>query len=230
VTLQDLHLARQATAGGRLARAAKRGVDVLGAALLLCLLAPLLAVIALTIKATSPGPVLFRQTRLGRGCVPFSILKFRTMVIDAERQLAADPAAVARYLQSGYKLPPGGETRTNRVGRWLRRAALDELPQLVNVLVGHMSLVGPRPVIEPEILEYGDCRWAYEATRPGMSGAWQVHGRGRIVYPERAHLDARYVAHWSLWSDLKILVLTVPAIVRGEGEPTVMPVLVAAGQ
>jgi lipopolysaccharide/colanic/teichoic acid biosynthesis glycosyltransferase len=227
VQLYDLHVARRATIGGRLARVAKRGFDVVGAGLLLCLLAPVLVLIALTIKVTSRGPVLFRQTRLGRRCVPFSILKFRTMVIDAERRLAADPSAAARYLEAGYKLPPGDDTRTTRVGRWLRRTTLDELPQLVNVLAGQMSLVGPRPVIEPEIVEYGDCRWAYEATRPGMTGAWQVTGRGQIGYPERAHLDARYVAHWSIRSDLRILALTVPAIVRGEGAPGVRTVPVA---
>lgn len=217
--LFELHVARSATPGVRLARMVKRGLDVVLATLLLLLLAPLLALIAVAVKATSPGPVLFRQTRLGRDCVPFSILKFRTMVVDAEARLVADTDAAAHYVLAGYKVPAGAETRTTPLGRWLRRTSLDELPQLVNVLSGQMSLVGPRPVVLPEIAEYGPWRWAYAATRPGMTGVWQVTGRGRMLYPERAKLDARYVAHWSLRTDLWILAQTLPAVVRGERRP-----------
>lgn len=218
--LRALHATRATSAGGRLARGTKRLLDVVGATLLLVLLAPLLVGVAVAVTLTSPGPILFQQTRLGRAGKPFTILKFRTMVIDAEQQLAADPAAAARYVESGYKLPPDGERRTTGIGPLLRRTTIDELPQLFNVLVGHMSLVGPRPVIGPEIVEYGNCLWAYEAGRPGMTGAWQVTGRGRIGYPERAYIDALYVAEWSVHSDLKLLALTLPAMVRGEGRPT----------
>jgi lipopolysaccharide/colanic/teichoic acid biosynthesis glycosyltransferase len=223
VPLYDLHVARWSTPGVRLGRVVKRGLDVVLAMLLLCLLAPVFALIAVAIKATSPGPVFFRQTRLGRGCVPFSILKFRTMAVGAEARLVADADAAAHYVEAGYKVPPGAETRTTRVGGCLRRIALDELPQLVHVVSGRMSLVGPRPVVVPEIEEYGPWRWAYAATRPGMTGAWQVTGRGRIVYPERALLDARYVAHWSLRSDVWILAQTLPAVIRGEARREVSP-------
>ena len=177
--------------------AAKRILDIVGAALLLLIAAPALLVVALAVWLTSEGPVLFRQRRVGRGGVEFEVLKFRTMHRHAERQLRACPELYRSYLAGGYKLPPGRDPRVTRVGVLLRRFDLDELPQLWNVLRGDMSLVGPRPVPESELRTYGQLRRYYEAVRPGLTGLWQVSGRNRLPYGTRVALDVDYVQRLS---------------------------------
>ncbi|HEV2767556.1 MAG TPA: sugar transferase [Acidimicrobiales bacterium] len=196
---------------------AKRALDAVGAAVLLVVLGPLLGVLALAVGLTSPGPVLFRQRRVGRGGVEFDVVKFRTMHRHAERQLRAVPDLHASYVAYGYKLPLGADPRVTRVGAVLRRLDLDELPQLWNVLRGQMSLVGPRPVPHTELARYGGHRCHYEAVRPGMTGLWQVSGRNRLAYDQRVALDVDYAQHLSFGRDLAILARTLPAMVRGGG-------------
>ncbi|HEX7292737.1 MAG TPA: exopolysaccharide biosynthesis polyprenyl glycosylphosphotransferase [Conexibacter sp.] len=197
----------------RSAELAKRAVDVLGALVLLLAAAPLLALFALAIKLDSPGPVLFRQTRVGRGDRRFQIFKFRTMVADAERR--KHELQARSELDGLFKI--ARDPRVTRVGRLLRASSLDELPQLLNVLRGEMSLVGPRPLIVDE-----DCKitgWSRGRLhlKPGMTGHWQVLGSGRIPLAEMVKIDHLYVANWSLWLDLKILARTAIHVLARRG-------------
>jgi len=196
----------------------KRLVDVTIAGTGVVLLSPLLLVLAVLVKATSPGPVLFGHERLGEGGRPIRIFKFRSMVRDAQQQLAqllaGDPALRAEY-EATYKLRQ--DPRITPLGRWLRRTSLDELPQLFNVLHGDLSLVGPRPIVAGEIDKYGPAAATILRVPPGVTGLWQVSGRSDLDYAERVRLDLDYIAHWSLWLDLRILVATVPAVLRRRG-------------
>ncbi len=192
-------------------RAAKVVIDRVGALVALILLSPVLAVIAVAVRRDSPGPVLFRQRRIGFGGRPFTIYKFRSMAGDAEERLRRD-GLYDTYVANGFKLPPGDDPRITRLGSMLRRTSLDELPQLLNVLRGSMSLVGPRPVVPDELACYGELASAYTGVRPGVTGYWQVNGRSDVGFPERAELDAYYYDNRSLRVDLRILVRTVVAV------------------
>lgn len=191
-------------------------VDRVGALVLLVLGSPVLLAIALAVKVTSPGPALFRQKRAGRGGVEFGMLKFRTMVRDAEERLHRD-GLYDLYVEHGFKLPAEIDPRITTLGRVLRRLSLDELPQLLNVLKGEMSLVGPRPVETAQLAQYEDLAFVYTGVKPGMTGYWQVNGRSDIGFPERAELDAFYFGNRSLRLDLLILSRTVLAVLRREG-------------
>ncbi len=196
----------------------KRLLDVVVSSLLVLLALPVLAAIALAIKLTSPGPVLFRQRRVGRHGTDFSILKFRTMFIDAEAQLQSNEQLQRLFLDGSHKIPSRIDPRVTRVGRFLRRTSLDELPQFFNVLVGHMSLVGPRPVERTQLeRDYQGFEPAYLELRPGLTGLWQVSGRSTVQFPERAELDTRYLATCGPWVDTKILARTPLVIVTGLG-------------
>ena len=190
-----------------------RALDVIVATVGLLLTAPVLIAIAATIRLTSRGPVLFRQLRLGRDLEPFHCLKFRTMHRDAERigrELRHLSPAVEAEMESHFKL--NDDPRITRVGRTLRRTSLDELPQLLNVLRGEMSLVGPRPIVAEEGRKYGPRLRLVLSERPGMTGAWQVSGRNKIAYPERVDIDVEYVNRKSLLVDLAILLKTPAAV------------------
>jgi lipopolysaccharide/colanic/teichoic acid biosynthesis glycosyltransferase len=195
----------------------KRLLDVVLASVVLVLAAPLLLVLALLVKVTSPGPAFFRQVRVGRSGRTFRILKLRTMQFDAEARLRSEPALRATYLENGFKVPPELDSRLTTLGRFMRRASLDELPQLINVVRGDMSLVGPRPVVPLELDLLGEVRGLYERMRPGITGYWQVNGRSEVGTTDRIELDRHYLVHWSLWLDLKILVRTLPAVFSCRG-------------
>jgi lipopolysaccharide/colanic/teichoic acid biosynthesis glycosyltransferase len=198
--------------------AAKRLLDVLvslGALIVAC---PVFLVIAIVIKADSPGPVLFRHQRIGRYGRPFHVLKFRTMVPDADRRLREflnSRADLMASWEASYKLQD--DPRITRCGKFLRRFSLDELPQLVNVLRGSMSLVGPRPIVTGELPRFGDRASAVLRAKPGLTGLWAVSGRNDVTYEERVELEYRYVTTWSLGSDLAILLRTIPAVLHGHG-------------
>ncbi len=196
---------------------AKRTMDVVLASIMLLVAVPVFVVTALLIAGTSRGPVFFRQWRVGRNGELFRIWKFRSMYSDAEERLAEDLKLNEAHRANGYKFPPGEDPRITRVGYWLRKTSLDELPQLINVIFGHMSLVGPRPVVTDEIEDYEHNARAYLAVRPGITGAWQVKGRSNIGFPERGEIDADYVRQWSLWGDIKILFRTIPAVIAKTG-------------
>lgn len=194
----------------------KRTLDVLFSLVALAVLMPLWLVIAVLVRCSSPGPVLFRQSRVGRHGRRFNVLKFRSMCSDAEVRLR-DFGLYDTYVATGYKLPVADEFRVTKVGRLLRKTSLDELPQLLNVLGGDMSLVGPRPVVPAELNSYGEYVHCYLGVRPGITGMWQVSGRSHVVFPERAHLDSKYFHRRSLRLDLAILARTPLAVVRGDG-------------
>jgi len=196
----------------------KRGLDIVSVVFGALLATPAFLAIALAVRLESPGPVLYRQRRIGRKGKTFQMWKFRTMVRDADEVLQTllerDPAARAEW-ERGQKLE--NDPRVTRVGRWLRKTSLDELPQLWNVMRGEMSVVGPRPIVQDEVQHYADDFRLYRAVRPGITGYWQVSGRSRIPYPERVEFDSYYVRNWSLWLDAIILSRTVGVVVRGDG-------------
>ncbi|WP_225919022.1 sugar transferase [Actinocatenispora comari] len=195
---------------GRLAKALS---DRIGAALLLALTWPLLAAAIAWIRLTSPGPALFRQVRVGRDGRPFTMIKLRTMYVDAEHRLAGlrgdDPDNVLFKLHD--------DPRVTRAGRVLRALSVDELPQLFNVLAGHMSLVGPRPPLPDEVARYPADMGRRLVVRPGITGLWQVSGRADLSFDDAVRLDLRYVDNWSLSLDLVILLRTVTAVLRRSG-------------
>ena len=176
--------------------------------------APLFVILALAIKLDDGGPVLFRQTRVGKDGRTFSVCKFRTMVPDAEK-LKAGLADQNQQQWPLFKIRR--DPRLTRLGPWLRRWSLDDLPQLVNVLTGQMSLVGPRPALPDEAAMYGDRVRRRLAVKPGMTGLWQVNGRSDLSWDESVRLDLRYVENWSLMLDLQILWKTWAAVARGSG-------------
>ncbi|HXF64423.1 MAG TPA: sugar transferase [Caldilineaceae bacterium] len=195
-------------------RAAKRGLDVVGASIGLALSLPLIAMAAVAIKLDSPGPVFYRQVRVGQNGRRFQMLKLRSMVQDADRQLA-QLIDLEHLPEPAFKL--ANDPRVTRVGRFLRRTSLDELPQFINVLRGEMSLVGPRPEEERIVALYQDHHRRRLAVKPGMTGPMQVSGRGALPLAERLRLELEYIDHYSLRRDLAILWQTLPAIWRGRG-------------
>ena len=198
-------------------RLAKSILDVLIAFILLVITAPALFTIAV-INLADGGPILFKQLRVGAGGRPFYCLKFRTMVADADRvlqtALANDPK-LAREWEARRKLTD--DPRVTRFGYFLRKSSLDELPQLINVLRRDMSLVGPRPIVESEVPLYGDNIAQYYATRPGLTGLWQVSGRSNTTYAKRVQLDVWYVNNWTFWHDIAVLLKTIPAVFNRDG-------------
>jgi lipopolysaccharide/colanic/teichoic acid biosynthesis glycosyltransferase len=221
-TTTAAELTAPATRPGLAQSVARRTLDIAIAAVVLLLMAPVIAVVALTFRLSSPGPVFFRQRRLGRGMRPFTVLKFRTMRADADSALHRD------YVRSligtdAPENPPDNlyklvvDPRVTRVGRVLRSWSLDEVPQLWNVLRGDMSLVGPRPVIEYEVEQYPDWYLRRFAVKPGMTGLWQVSGRNERTYEEMVRFDVEYAERRSLWLDLRILARTAIVVMRRQG-------------
>jgi len=199
---------------GQKVRTIKRASDIVGAALGLTLGAPLLGLIAAAIRLDSPGPIIFRQTRVGANGEHFEMYKFRSMVEDAEEEL---DKLRDRNEVDGPIFKMKDDPRVTRVGRILRRTSLDELPQLWNVLRGDMSLVGPRPPLPSEVTEYMEWHKKRLEVRPGVTGLWQVSGRSLVSFDEQCLLDIYYIENWSLWLDFKILLRTIPQVLFGNG-------------
>jgi exopolysaccharide production protein ExoY len=195
----------------------KRAFDIIGSAIGLVIAAPFFALLAIAIRLESRGSVLFRHERVGRAGRKFQCLKLRTMSADAEAVLRADAEMYEEYRRNHYKIPDDLDPRVTTVGRFVRRTSLDELPQLWNVLVGEMSLVGPRPVVEDELEHYGTARDLLLSVRPGITGAWAVSGRHGVGYPERCNIELAYVRRWTLYSDVSALAGTVGAVLKPGG-------------
>jgi lipopolysaccharide/colanic/teichoic acid biosynthesis glycosyltransferase len=189
--------------------------DRLAAALILLVLAPMLLMLAALVRATSPGPAFFRQVRVGIGGREFTCLKFRTMVTGAERMQAQ--LAHLNEKRDGVLFKITNDPRVTRIGAVLRKYSLDELPQLINVLTGSMSLVGPRPPLPGEVARYSEEMRGRLAVKPGLTGLWQVSGRSTLSWPESVRLDLSYVENWSPRLDAEILGRTATAVVRGTG-------------
>ncbi|MEU0597703.1 sugar transferase [Streptomyces sp. NPDC006393] len=192
----------------------KDAMDRLGALVLLVVLAPLFALLAIAVRMGSPGPVIYRQTRIGRHNRPFPLWKFRTMVVDADR-MKSDLAAANE--NDGHMFKLRRDPRVTAVGRFLRRYSLDELPQLVNVLLGHMSLVGPRPPLPEEVARYDQVEMRRLSVKPGLTGLWQVSGRSDLTWHETVSLDLRYVDNWSWTLDMTVMARTLRAVLDGRG-------------
>lgn len=208
-----LHVERPVMSGAR--RAVKTLVDrALTAAVVICAV-PLMLVLAGVIRLDSPGPVLFRQRRVGEGGEEFEMFKFRTMCVDADAKLSALVGAADAGNTVLFKMKD--DPRVTRAGRWMRRFSLDELPQLINVLRGEMSLVGPRPPLPREVEEYEPDAVRRLRVRPGLTGLWQVSGRSDLSWEESLRLDLWYVDNWSLVLDVQILFRTAKAVIRGSG-------------
>lgn len=196
----------------------KRLIDIVLVLLAAPLWVPLCMVLSLMVRFTSPGPVFFSHRRIGHRGVFFSMWKFRTMCVNSaeilELHLAAHPEDRAEWIAT-HKLK--NDPRVTRMGRWLRQTSLDELPQLWNVLMGQMTLVGPRPIVAAEAEKYGTDLAYLLAVKPGITGLWQTSGRSTLSYDERVALDRRYVEEWSLETDMLLLLRTVNKVASSEG-------------
>ncbi|MCF3931919.1 sugar transferase [Acuticoccus sp. M5D2P5] len=196
----------------------KRAFDILVSASALAVAAPVLGVLCVAVRLGDRGPAVFGHERIGHNGRTFRCLKLRTMRTNGDEilaaHLAADPAAAAEWRET-RKLKD--DPRVTPLGRFLRKTSLDELPQLINILRGEMSIVGPRPVVRAELNRYKDGAAAYVATRPGLTGPWQVSGRSDVGYDSRVALDTAYVSSWSMLRDILIVTKTVPAVLRAKG-------------
>jgi lipopolysaccharide/colanic/teichoic acid biosynthesis glycosyltransferase len=188
--------------------------DRITAATLLLALVPVFLVLGLLVRCSTPGPMLFRQTRVGRGGRLFTLWKFRSMHVGAEH---LQPHLESHNDTDGLLFKMRADPRVTRVGRFLRRYSLDELPQLVNVLQGHMSLVGPRPPLPTEVERYVGQTHRRLLVKPGLTGLWQISGRSDLSWEQSVGLDLHYVEHWSLGLDLALMARTLSAVVRGRG-------------
>lgn len=198
----------------RIYQAAKRGVDICLAFIGLTVLGLFLPLIALLYLLVDPGPIFYKQKRVGKDFRPFTLYKLRTMIVDADGHLERNPALQAAWSQSG-KLQ--NDPRVTRMGSFLRRSSLDELPQLFNVLRGDISLVGPRPIQFTEIPIFGELIKLRQSVKPGLTGLWQISGRSNTDYEQRAILDCIYVVDCSFWVDLLIIFNTLPVVFHGMG-------------
>jgi len=197
--------------------AAKRVVDVCLSAVALVLLSPVFAILAVLVKLESPGPAIFGHWRLGAGGRMFRCYKFRSMRQHAEHVLQIDPHLYQLYVDNNYKLPPHLDPRLTGIGTLLRKYSLDELPQLFNVLLGDMSLVGPRPIVADELDHYGGTAALLLSRKPGLTSNWAINGRSEVSYPQRADLELAYLRQWSLRNDVRIILRTIQAVALQRG-------------
>ncbi|HFI0346111.1 TPA: sugar transferase [Streptococcus suis] len=180
---------------------------------------PSLIIIAIFYQfGKNKGPIFFRQDRLGKDGKTFKIIKFRSMVVDAEKVLLEDKELYEKYVANSYKLLPEEDPRLTTIGAFIRRTSIDEFPQFVNVLLGDMSFIGPRPILDNELQEYTpDQQVKFLSVKPGVTGWWQVSGRSEVFYPERCELELYYVDNYSLAMDFKIVMMTFSKVIAGHG-------------
>ncbi len=163
------------------------------------------------------GPLFFKQTRIGKNGKPFKMYKFRSMIVNADEILHSSIELYEKYVENNYKLEPDEDPRITKLGRWLRRTSIDEIPQFINILKGDMSIVGPRPVVKEELKEYGDRVDKFLSVKPGAMGLWQASGRSNIGYPERCDLELSYVDKASYWYDVRIMFKNIISIFKNTG-------------
>lgn len=195
----------------------KRVMDVTLAGLALIVLSPVFLVVLIInqVDKSDRGPLLYKQIRMGYHGEKFGMYKFRSMVVNADEKLHANKELYAKYVANNYKLEPADDPRITKVGAFLRKTSIDEIPQFINILKGDMSLVGPRPVVEAELVEYDAEKLL--SVKPGAMGLWQASGRSEIGYPERAEIEMKYIDNASLGFDIKIMLMNLFNIFRGKG-------------
>jgi exopolysaccharide biosynthesis polyprenyl glycosylphosphotransferase len=194
--------------------AAKRCMDIIASSILIFIISPVYILTAIAIKLDSKGSIIYKQQRIGRNGKPFSMLKFRSMVTDADILLKQ---LENKNEVDGIAFKMKGDPRITKVGKFIRKYSIDELPQLFNVLIGNMSLVGPRPPLPYEVERYGDWEWRRLEVLPGITGLWQVSGRSDLSFQQWMSLDIYYIENWSIAFDIKILLKTIPVVLKGEG-------------
>lgn len=197
---------------------AKRIVDCILASIIILLFSPLflLVTVAILIESKGRGSIIYRQKRLGLHGVEFNMLKFRSMYENADH--SAHQEHIKKYMNGEIKGKIKNDPRITKVGRFIRKTSIDELPQFINVLRGEMALVGPRPPLPYEVEAYTDVEWLRLSGLPGVTGRWQVHGRNRVTFQEMINMDIEYLQHQSLLEDLKLIVLTVPVMLKAQGD------------
>ena len=196
-------------------RVVKRILSILCSVISIIVLSPLFIIISLVVKISSKGSVFFIHERIGFQGKKFKLIKFRTMVDNAEDMIAAFTPEQKKEWEENFKLKD--DPRITKIGKFLRKTSLDELPQLINILKGDMSFVGPRPIVEDELSWYGDNKEKLLSVKPGLTGWWAVNGRSDVPYPERCDLELYYVDHFSFGLDLKIIIKTFGAIIKKDG-------------
>lgn len=196
----------------------KRGMDIIFSLVGILLLLPVfLIIISFYLFGENKGPAFFKQKRVGKNGEIFYIYKFRSMIVDAENVLKSNKILYKKYIENNYKLHPEEDPRITKLGNFLRKTSLDELPQLFNVIKGEMSLVGPRPVVEEELKEYAPHTERFLSVKPGVTGYWQICGRSEVNYPERADLELHYVLNQTLLFDIEIIIKTLLLVILRKG-------------
>jgi len=196
----------------------KRGIDIIFSLVGIILLFPIfLIIISFYLFGENKGPAFFKQKRVGKNGEIFYIYKFRSMIVDAENVLKSNKTLYKKYIENNYKLHPEEDPRITKLGNFLRKTSLDELPQLFNVVKGEMSLVGPRPVVEEELKEYAPHIDKFLSVKPGVTGYWQICGRSDVNYPERANLELHYVLNQTLLFDIEIIIKTLLLVILRKG-------------
>lgn len=196
----------------------KRVTDIILATIALIVLSPLFLVIFILDRfGSNKGPLMFKQLRVGKNHKEFHIYKFRSMIINADEILHNDDELYKKYVNNNYKLEPSEDPRITKLGLWLRKTSIDEVPQFLNILKGEMSLVGPRPVVKEELKEYGNNVHKFLSVKPGAMGYWQASGRSNIHYPERCEVELYYVDHASFIFDIEIIFKNLISIIKSDG-------------
>ncbi|QVQ48614.1 sugar transferase [Latilactobacillus sakei] len=211
---------KKTTSQGILYRFFKRLFDILISGVMLIILIPVFIVFSVIyLIGENKGPLFYRQVRVGRNGELFKMYKFRSMVVNADKKLLANKELYEKYVANSYKLPDGEDPRVTKFGRFIRRTSLDELPQFINIFIGNMSIIGPRPIVEKELTEYGTKERIDKllSVTPGAMGYWQASGRSNIEYPERCEIELYYVEHASLGFDIKIMFKNIISIFKHDG-------------
>lgn len=211
---------KKTTSQGILYRFFKRLFDILISGVMLIILIPVFIVFSVIyLIGENKGPLFYRQVRVGRNGELFKMYKFRSMVVNADKKLLANKELYAKYVANSYKLPDGEDPRVTKFGRFIRKTSLDELPQFINIFIGNMSIIGPRPIVEKELTEYETKERIDKllSVTPGAMGYWQAIGRSNIEYPERCEIELYYVEHASLGFDVKIMFKNVISIFKHDG-------------
>lgn len=195
----------------------KRITDILVSFVALIVLFPVILILAILIFMQDGHGPFYKQIRIGQYGKPFGMFKFRSMIFNADKVLESNPKLYQKYVDNGFKLPEGEDPRVTKIGAFIRKTSLDEIPQFLNVLIGEMALVGPRPIVKKEMFEYGDQISEFLSVKPGALGLWQASGRANIGYPERCDIELEYIRNASYWYDVKVFFACCISILKRDG-------------